>query len=244
MEKQTVMAALRLDGQGVSIYGTVMNMSAKDITVRLNPGPVEADLFAVGAGVDLLVVARDRTYSAGTHILETSHGNLRLAFSAAVRVVQRRGTQRVPVDLDVSFRLIQDDGCYGSWKHGSSINISTGGMALLVETAIDSPHKMEVLFTLPEPPVEPVPGTTDENSLATLLGLDENMDAPITASTGRGVGPRTCAKVRPLKATARVTHRRRQADQSVVFGLAFRAISPGDRIRLTRFLNSPWLFGR
>ena len=231
MEKQPTVAELRFTEQGVNLYGTVMEMSVEDITVRLHSGPAPRGLFAVDNAVDLVVVAKNTMFMATTQILRLDNGLLQLGFSSPVRTIQRRKEQRVAIELDISFRPIQDRGCYGLWKHGLSRDISGAGMCLLIAPGLDVPSKIEVLFMLPEM-------ATDAPMSKVLCG-DDGIEMLKMIAEDRLQMLHTASRDRPVKATAQVRNRRMQSDGALVLGLTFTLLSPADQIRLARFLTAP-----
>jgi hypothetical protein len=230
LEKQPAVAELRFTAQGVSLYGTVMEMSAEDIAVRLHAGPASRDLFLKDNVVEMIVVARNTMFMASTRVLGVKNGLLQLGFLAPVRTVQRRNALRVPIELDVSFRPIQDHGCFGLWKHGVSTDISSGGMCLLIPPGIEVPRKTETLFMLPN--------SEGEYELASVRCADDGIEMLKTFEEIRLEPLRIPTKDSPLKATARVSNRIPRAEGYIALGLTFTLLSPADQIRLARFLSA------
>ncbi len=230
MDKQPAIAELRFADQGLSLYGTVMRMSAQDITVRLFTVPVSRDIFTPDNRVELVVVARDNMFSAATQIAGIEKDNLRLLFAAPVRSVQQRKEQRIPMELGVSFRPIQDDGCFGSWKSGGTKDISSGGMGLVVGPGIAVPGKLEILFILPTHNVDMAQEaeTSGDDPTNPYKMQGENRVPSLDPPT----------RIRPIKATARVSNRRTGPHGHSILGLTFITLSPPDRIRMAKFLNA------
>lgn len=232
MDNQPATAALRFADQLESLYGTVTHMSQQDINIRLHAPPSPSILFATGTGAGLIVLARDMMYTTATEVVAAKHGDVRLQFTSGITATQRRRHIRVAYELGVSYRLIQDNGCYGSWRNGFSRDISSGGMCLVIETGFEVPRHIEMLFMLP-----------DQSSDSLIEGVASgpgNGDILKLVAPNRPSAVRTPNKERPVKALARVSNHRMLADGRLALGLAFSTVSPADELRLTRFLNAPW----
>ncbi len=232
MDNQPATAALQFPEQDSRLYGTVTRMSAQDISVRLDVAPHSYERFAAGTGAGLIVLARDMMYSTATEVVEATGGDVRLLFTSVVTATQRRRHLRVAFELGVSFRLVQDDGCFGSWRSGVSKDISAGGMGLIVAAGFEAPRYVEVLFMLPDPNFEPLP--------AGAMGMNTHVEMLQLVPTDRSTTQRTPNKERPIKASARVCNHRPLPNGQIALGIAFTAVSPNDQVRLTRFLNAPW----
>ena len=232
MEKQPATAALRFVAQDESLYGTVTSMSAKDINVRLHSPPVSNELFATGTGAGLIVLARDTMFSTATEVAAEHDGVVRLLFTAGVRTVQRRRHSRVAIELGVSFRLVQEDGCFSSWRSGFGTDISSGGICLVIATGFETPRNIEMLFMLPD--------LSPESQIGGAVGAHADIELLRLVAANRPATLRTPNKERPLKTNARVCNHRILPDGQSALGLAFTTLSPGDQIRLARFLNAPW----
>ena len=224
-------AELRFASQGISLTGTVVNMTGEQVTVKLHSRPALTGLYAVDSVVEMIVIAKNTMFTAATRIRAINNTLLRLAFSAPVRSVRRRREVRVPIELDVQIRPIQENGCSGAWRHALSRNISSGGMCLHIAPGHEPPPRIEILFMLP----------ADESSCLLSSALDPyaGQDCPGTSSELRLEMQRLSGPDRPVKATARAINRRIQADGTSLVGVAFVLLSPLDQIRLTQFLNGP-----
>ena len=233
MEQQSAMAVLRFPAQDASLHGTVTSMSTQDINVRLNSSPLPDNLFAKGTCADLVVLARDLMYTAATEVMAEKHGIVRLQFTTGVHTVPRRRHARVAVALEVNFRIVQDTGCFGSWRRGVTKDISFGGMCLVIETGFEAPRNIEVIFALPnysiESQLEAAPGGEEHSEILKLVAL--NRSAAQRAPNN---------KEKPIRTSARVCKHFLLPEGRTALGLAFTAVNPADQVRLERFLNAPW----
>jgi c-di-GMP-binding flagellar brake protein YcgR len=232
VDTEPTIAELRFP-QGINLYGTVMQMNAKEISIHLHSVPGMPGLFKKDSGVELAVVARSTMFLAQTQILSESAGRLTLGFSAPVRMIQRRKEKRVPCKMDVNFRPIQENGCVGIWKPGVSSDLSSEGMCLIIEPGLNVPPKMEVMFMLPDPISLP--------QMPTAAGSDEGIQTQTTGAEQRLNLRRMSTRDRSIRATARVTNQRLRSDKHISLGLFFTTLSPADQIHLVRFLHTPLL---
>ncbi len=186
----------------------------------------------MGAAADLVVLARDLMYTAATKVAGEKHGVVRLLFTAGVQSVPRRRHARVAIALDVNYRLVQDTGCFGSWRCGISTDVSFGGMGLIIESGYEAPRNIEVIFTLPD--------HSPESQLGAAQGGEDQSEILKLMAPNRSATQRGQTKEKPIRASARVCTQHPLPDGRTALGLSFTSVPPADQVRLERFLNAPW----
>ncbi|HLJ55633.1 MAG TPA: PilZ domain-containing protein [Chthonomonadaceae bacterium] len=212
-------------------YGSVTSVRGPDVFLALHESPARMTVLKRGSRADLTVIARDLMYTTCTEIVTTVGSDLQLRMLEPVRAVQRRRHTRILISLAVNFRHMQASGCYGSWRSGVTMDVSAGGMCLVVEAGFETPRSVELLFNLPDPTMESTPGVPVDPSDAEILRL---------MAVSRGSAQRGQNKERSIRALARVSRYTRIPEHRATMGLAFLTVSPTDQARLERFLNAPW----
>ena len=176
-----------------------------------------------------MVRARDTMFNTDTEVIGENNGVLRLKFMGGVRTVQRRRHPRIAIELCVSFRIMQEIGCFSSWRNGVSRDLSAGGMGLVLEKGMAIPRSVELLFSLP-----------DQATDSSTVGTDEHVEILKLVAASRPSTQRASNKERPIKALARVCGHSSLPEGRTLLRLAFTGVSPVDRARLREFLNAPW----
>ena len=227
MDKRPATAVLRFAANDENVYGTVTQMSAQDIDIRMHTMPMSNEHCAAGTDASLVVLAQNKIFTASTQVVAYNSADVKLRFTSARATLRQRRQTRVAVELDISYRHIQDNGCYGSWRSGVTKDISTNGMCLIIEAGFEIARKIELLINLPGQAAESQPGSAHCDIL--------NMVAPAQQATARAPG-----NERPVKAIARVASHRLIESGRIALGIAYNTVSLSDEARLTRFLAAPW----
>ena len=227
MDNRPATAVLRFAANDENLYGTVTHMTAQDIQIRMHTMPMSSDHYATGTDASLVVLAQNKIFTASTEVVSSKSADVRLRFTSARTTLQQRRQSRVAVELDISYRHIQENGCYGSWRSGVTRDVSANGMCLVIEPGFEIPRKIELLIGLPGQKAD------------SQLGSDHSEGLSLVAPA-RQATERSPSNERPIKAIARVTSQRPIETGHLALGLAYNTVSLGDEARLIRFLEAPW----
>ena len=227
MDKRPATAVLRFAANDENVYGTVTQMTARDIQIRMHAMPMSNEHCAAGTEASLVVLAQNKIFTASTEVVSSNSADVTLRFTSARSMLRQRRQTRMAIDLDISYRHIQDNGCYGSWRSGVTRDVSANGMCLLIEAGFEIPRKVELLINLPGQTADSHPSSAHSEILS--------MAAPARPAAARAPGSE-----RPVKAIARVAGHRLIESGQIALGLAYNTVSLSDEARLTRFLEAPW----
>src|SRR5579884_764430 len=143
-------AQIKFGQYGVSLYGDIVHLSAEQIIIRLQEEPARKDIFHPGIPATLMMVVKGYVHQVDVQVAAETNGELTLRLRGPICQVQRRNRMRIPFQVSATIRAVRLDGYLGAWQNAQTMDISQGGMRLLLEPCVDIPQSLEVLFTLPD----------------------------------------------------------------------------------------------
>lgn len=216
MHKKPGIAEIKLDAQGISLYGHVSRMSREEIAIRLLTLPSRHIPLPAGLKTEMTIVAGETYHKVNARVAVLQGDTLTLTMGQEVLAVQRRRAKRYPCEISVAFRTIHAESCLGAWCHASAVDMSEAGLALLIERGWDIPGRMELLFRLSNDP----PGVRTLRSYS-----DNGLEIVGNAESDQ-----------PFKVKAQTRQVRPHAGSKCRIGVSFLHVSPMDQIRLSRFV--------
>lgn len=141
-------AEIRLPGVNYSLFGTVRASQGSELLIELLTAPVAAPLKQ-NASVQVFLHQHGETATASARICAVESNTVRLQCLRRTAAPERRRWRRLRAETEVAFRTLRTNGLVGPWCHGTTRDISAGGLCLLAQDCLEVPHRIEMIFALP-----------------------------------------------------------------------------------------------
>jgi len=143
------MAEIAFKQYGINVYGEVTQIGEEGATIRLQTPLAEQIAFLSGTQAEMIVVSNGPIYMADVKVVEGQGEELVVAFTKPVSKIDRRSSPRRPCSVLARFRKAGEDNQDTLWLDAVTVDISVGGVGLLIEPGLEIPKQVEVRLSLP-----------------------------------------------------------------------------------------------
>jgi hypothetical protein len=208
--------------------GHVTEFSDKRMVIRTGVAVPQLPFWRKGLAASVNFVFNDTVYSGAALVDTFSATTIALQIQSVNKSMDARGSSRKLCVVDLAYRIMRADRSFTPWREGRVVDISIGGIGLIIPTSRDTPHQMDLQFILP---FESTAGVT----------AGHGADAP--DSTDNRISQRTRLeaaqvqnKANPIRCRGRVVHSIHQSDGTTKLGLSFVALDPYGMLHVHNFM--------
>jgi hypothetical protein len=209
--------------------GHVTEFSNNRMVIRVGVDVPDLPSWHKGLAASVNFVFNDTVYS-GAAVVETCTATtIVLQINSVNKSTDTRGSSRKLCAVDLVYRILRADRTFTPWREGRVVDISIGGIGLLIPASRDTPHEMELQFLLPSESTTVASGGD---------GLDASNSSEVSVAQSRRLeAAQLQNRATPLRCRARVVHSKDQSDGTAKLGLRFVSLNPYGMLHIHNFMT-------
>ena len=210
--------------------GHVSEFSEQRMVVRAGVAAPHLPFWRQGLAASVNFVVGDTVYHGAAAVDTFSTAKIGLHIHSVNRSMDSRSSSRKQCAVDLAFRIMRADRSFTPWRQGRSIDISIGGIGVLVPASLETPQRMDLQLVLRR---EPAPDVDAAN----LPGANDGTDTRSSSST-RLEAAQIQNMTTPIRCRGRVVHSMDWSDGTKKLGLEFIALDPYAMLHIYNFVTT------